>query len=264
VPLIGRASIRINLEQGSDPTPTPPVLVELEPVFAAPGTPLTITWDDAVGEASLELGDGTVVGPADGDHDYAAVDHIYAVSGTVAGQPVSGAVARTTMRARPARGNLRFVSPDVGAAGGAISSFVPDILWATAPGQLALVADTSLSGTPRFERTALVSLTVEPDGRFVSTPVLLALEPVGLDGLPTGVFLRIRDSVIRGTLDANGQLASTPRLSGGLVVADLVTVTARIGGVDEGSALTLLAGILLFDAHNPPEVIASELDLFLD
>ncbi|MFN8642576.1 MAG: ThuA domain-containing protein, partial [Candidatus Binatia bacterium] len=44
VPLIGRASIRIDLQEGSDPTPTPQptpsTLVDLQPVFAAPGTPL--------------------------------------------------------------------------------------------------------------------------------------------------------------------------------------------------------------------------------
>ena len=267
VPLIGRASIRINLEEGSDPTPTPEptpsMLVDLQPVFAAPGTPLTIAWDESVAEASLDLGDGTVVGPADGVHDFAVEDRIYAVSGTIDGQPVSGVVARTSARARTSRGNMRFVKPDVGAAGGAISSFVPDILWAVAPGQLATVADTSLAGQARFDRASLYGLDVASDGSFVSTPALLEIEPVGLDGLPTGAILRIRNGVMRGTLDGL-QLTGTPRLSGDMVVADLVAVTARIGGVDEGAALTLIAGILQFDATNPPEVIASEIDLFLE
>lgn len=267
VPLIGRASIRINLEEGSDPTPTPEptpsVLVDLQPVFAAPGTGLTIAWHPSVDTASLDLGDGTIVGLSDDRHEFAATDRLYAVSGTIDGQPVSGAVGRTSASARTSRGNLRFVSPDVGAAGGAISSFVPDILWATAPGQLAMVADPSLAGQARFDRVALVSLDVASDGTFVSTPTLLEIEPVGLDGKPTGALLRIRNGVVRGTLDGI-QLTGTPRLSGDLVVDDLVDVTARIAGVDRGAALTLIAGILLFDATNPPEVIPSELDLFLE
>ncbi len=194
---------------------------------------------------------------------FAAVDRIYAVSGTVDGQPVSGGVARTRGLARTSRGSARFVSPDTGATGTLIASQFPNILWATAPGQLAYLDDPSLTGDVSFDRVVIMPLSVDADGSFVSAPALLTLEPIGLDGKPSGVTVRFRNSVVRGTLDGV-QLSGTPRLSGELVVADLAAAVARIVNVDQAAALGLLAGVLHFDPTAPPEVIAFEMDMVLD
>jgi hypothetical protein len=247
------------------PTPTAPVTaagapVRVDPVFAAPGTPLTITWPDvAAPVGQLTLGDGTAIGPETTTHTYGgSADAIFPVNGFVEvdGVPVTvaGAVARSASRFETPLNGFTLTQPLEPVVQQVIRGVMPQFLYAFDGDQLAVASDPTGQRDIRFEQVTTSALTRNPDGSFASAPADYALELSGVGGVHTGLFVRLEDATFAGTL-ADGQITPPLQLHGAINVLDIVDVVVVLAGLDRPAAVGFVAGLFGFDAENPPETV---------
>jgi hypothetical protein len=214
--------------------------VILTPVFAAPDAPLQIDWPASPGLlGSLDLGDGTSVGPSTTEHVY-QFEGIFAISGTLEleGIPitVSGTVARTDRRAMAPTGALSLRVPSDPVAVEFIRGVVPAFAFATDGANLAFATDAS--GTD-----VTTTLTMTGGNGFETAPADANMELVGLTG-PEGDprFIGLADIQFLGTLDAAG-FGDSIIVDGRIVVSDVVDLLVELIGFDEQGALAFLAGV---------------------
>jgi hypothetical protein len=247
------------------PTPTAPVIeagapVAVDPVFAAPGTPLVITWPDVetpVGQ--LTLGDGTTVGPEITTHTYATNDDtIFPLNGfvEVEGAPLtlSGAVARSATRFETPLNGFTLTQPLEPVVQQVIRGVMPQFLYALDADQLAIATDPTGQRDIRFEQVTTSALTRNPDGSFASAPATYSLELSGVGGTHTGLYVRLAEAVFEGAF--NDALVVVPlRLHGQINVLDIVDVVVVLAGLDRPAAIGFVAGLFGFDPENPPETV---------
>jgi hypothetical protein len=221
--------------------------VALTPVFAAPGTPLQIDWPSSPGLlGSLDLGDGTTVGPSTTEHAYAS-EGIFSISGTMEleGIPitVSGAVARTDRRAFAPTGALTLSVPSDPVAVEFIRGVVPGFGFATDGNAFAFATDASGTEQLDFAEVVTTTLTMTDGDNFETAPANAKMELVGLTG-PEGDprFIRLAEIRYLGTLDAAG-FGDTIVIDGKIVVSDVVDLLVELIGFDEQGALAFLAGV---------------------
>jgi hypothetical protein len=221
--------------------------VILTPVFAAPDAPLQIDWPASPGLlGSLDLGDGTSVGPSTTEHVYQS-EGIFPIFGTLEleGIPitVSGTVARTDRRAMAPTGALSLSVPSDPVAVEFIRGVVPAFAFATDGANLAFATDASGTDELDFEEVVTTTLTMTGGNGFETAPADSNMELVGLTG-PEGDprFIGLADIQFLGTLDATG-FGDPIIVDGKIVVSDVVDLLVELIGFDEQGALAFLAGV---------------------
>lgn len=216
----------------------------LSPVFADPGVPLEIDWPEgAYLGSSVDLGDGTTVDPSVVQHDYDE-SGIFPITGTVEidGTPiaVSGAVARPDYQAAAPLGALTLTHPTDEVAVQFIRGVSPAFYFASAGGLFAVATDPTGSG--RFSFTDVVTTTLSPAGlaTFITGPVDLRMQLVGLvgvDGSPR--FIRLNDV----TFNGEGPLVGPFFIGGTIAIQDVVDLLIEFVGFDEQGARAFLARV---------------------
>jgi hypothetical protein len=251
------------------PSPTPrsgpePARIALSPVFAAPGTPLAITWPNGpelVGQ--LDLGDGTLVDPSTTTHDYPNIgDAIFHVTGSyelgnVLQVPVSGAVARTNARASTPLNGFTLTQPSDPVVQQVIRGIMPAFYYALADEQLAVAADPTGQGAFRFEAVTTWPLA-RGDSGFTTSARNTLIELSGVGGTATGLFVHVQDSTWSGQLDAANTPVSPITWRGNLVLEDVAAAAEVLAGLDHTAAVGFLAGLFGFDPSTPPALLPFE------
>lgn len=223
-----------------------PNQVLLTPVFAAPGNPLDIHWPEIPGvSGNLGLGDGTVVDPSVPQHTYDGAG-VFPISGTIEidSTPinVTGAVARTTLRAMAPLGALTLSEPSDPVAVEFIRGVSPAFYFAAAGDALAVATD--VTGDERFQFYDAVATSLSGEGGTIaSEPIDVRMQLVGLvggDGTPR--FIGLGDVRFEGTLD-DGGFGDTLTVTGTISVQDIVDLLVELVGFDEQGALAFLANV---------------------
>lgn len=253
------------------PSPTPQTVddskrVRVAPVFAAPGTELSITWPDAASLAGqLNLGDGTVIGPDTTAHTYVSTaDTIFPVAGSidVDGTVVqlSGAVARTNLRAQTPLNGFTLTEPVEPVVQQVIRGVMPQFLYAFDVDTFAVGSDPTGMVDFNFDTVSTAQLTRNTDGTFVTAVQDVTVEFSGVGGTRTGLLVGLRDTVWSGTLTATA-LTDPIHVAGNISVEDVVDVAVALAGLDPQAALEFMAGLFGFDPANPPETVPFAGDL---
>ena len=234
----------------------------LDPVFAKPGVALGLLWPDGV-DGELELGDGTTVDASFVSYVYEKAG-VFAISGNIGAEdktfPVSGAIARTDLLAVTAKGGLTLIEPASPIAQTVIGGLTPAFHWAVVPGGedgpgvLAFAPDPGGDGKLDFRTVTRAAMLEASAGDFETAPTTFVLPvPDPATGDPAAQ-MTVKDAVLSGYADPGG-LASPVKLTGGLVLADVVDALIALAGYDEKGAYQTLAGVLDFDPNDPPETV---------
>lgn len=242
------------------PTPTPMPLdarVELSPVFAAPGTELSVVWPDLVGlDGEIDFGDGALGDAATTAHAYSSGNAVYDVTARVATggaeETQTGAVARSTLRAVAPLRRFQLLQPNDPLVQGVIRNVIPAFYWALADDALAVAVDPTNSASFGFDDVVVSAMDWQSDGSFAGGQLDLDAELTAPGGGASGTLVGLRDVVFRGSVVA-GVVSPMIEMQARIVVADVAGVLRALGGLDEAAAYELLAGIFDFDPNDPPE-----------
>lgn len=241
-------------------------MVQMGEAIDAPGAPLTISWPEDAGDGRISIGETTV------DRSVTTLDlgsepGYWAVEGeTEQSNPfigVRGGIVRSDARsATPAQG-LTLVVPNDETAQAVLAGVFPAIEWAwlDAPEALAFGVDPEDDGSVDFQRVVRGLLTSSEGDSFVTEPVAFSI-PVSTSGGGT-VEVRLTEVVLSGE-QVDGVLDNPVGLAGQISVPDLVAALVDLAGFDEQGSLELLAGLLSFDAADPPETVAVEAELAIE
>lgn len=253
------------------PTATPPMedtrgRILLSPVFAAPGTALSIVWpdiQDLVGQ--LNLGDGTIADPETTQHDYAASgDTIFPVTGVVDIDGVStsfaGAVARSATRGVTPLNGFTLREPAEPIVEQVIRGVMPEFYYAFDADTFAVGSDPTGTRDVNFDRVFTAAVTRNSDGTFVTAPADVRVELSGVGATRTGLFLRLTNTEWTGTLNGTS-LGISIGLRGDISVDDIVDVAVALAGLDREAAIAFVAGLFGYEPTNPPETVPFRAEL---
>jgi hypothetical protein len=246
-------------------TPTPPLpdnsrRVLATPVFAAPGTPLTLTWPDAEEIfGQLNLGDGTTIDHTTTAHTYTnTADTVFPVTGFVeiagVSTQLSGAVARTNTRASTPLNGFSLTEPLEPIVQQVIRGVMPEFYYAFDADTFAMASDPTGKREIGFDGVGTAALTRHPDGSFSTAPAEFVVELSGVGAVRTGLYIRMLNAVWTGTL-AGTTLASPIVLRGDLDLGDVIDVVVVLAGLDREAAIAFAAGLFGFDPLDPPETV---------
>ena len=236
--------------------------LDLDPVFADPGTKLKLTWPGAAGlTADVTVGQHKV-GVKDTELALGSGEGVWTVAGklSVGGKqiPVSGGVVRAKQRAStPAKG-LSLVEPKSGIAQTVLNSLFPPMVLASVGGAkpaLALAPDLEQDSKPSYRHVIHAPLDSAPPstgGAFTTKAVDVQLPIPSPGSGGQAVTLGLKEMTLSGKLAANGAIQTPMRLAGKLVLKDLVKALVDLAGFDEKGAYQTLGGVLGFDPNKPP------------
>jgi hypothetical protein len=240
----------------------------VSPVFADPGAPLELTWPEAESLViDVGVGDGTTIDAPIGEHALPEGEGVYAIEGTIevdgVAIPIDGLVARAARRAVSPDGGLLILEPSSDVAQETVGSLAPAFHFAITDAALALApeAPRDRDDEPLDFATAASAPVASwsEDGSFTTAPADFVLSvPNGAAG--TTLPLHIEDAVFSGAADAGGFTSrdgAPPAvlLEGGMVVQDVADALIELAGFDQAGAISLLAGVLGFDADDPPATV---------
>jgi hypothetical protein len=243
------------------PTPTegPPFVPEapvLSPVFAGPGTSLSIEWPEEAGDGSrLDLGDGTIVGPETIEHGYANSDAVFDIEAMMRFPGVTstfnGGVARTgRLYVTPLR-RFQLTQPNDPFVQGVIRGVIPAFYFAFDGERLAVATDPTARGSFSFDAVKVAAASMDGESGLATAPIELDVELAGTGATASGVVVGLVAVVFRAAV-IDGVLQSPVEISSEIVIADLVTALNRLGGLDEAAALQFISGVFGFDPATPP------------
>ncbi len=241
-------------------TPTPAPLearVDIAPVFAAPGTPVSVVWPDLAGlVGEIDFGDGATGDAMVSAYDYADESGIYdvfvRVSAGGAEESQAGTIARTDLRAVAPLRRFQLLEPSDPLVQGVIRNVIPAFYWALSDEAIAVAADPTASAAFRFDDVAVATIGWAADGTFAGDRLDLDAELTAPGGGGSGSYVGLRDVEFHGSVAA-GAIAPVLEMRARIVVADVAGVLRALGGLDEVAAFELLAGIFDFDPSDPPE-----------
>ncbi len=230
--------------------------VVVAPVFAAPATPLHITWPMLNSFSGvLDLGDGSGIGPDRTTHEYAPEENVFALRASItsAGTTTTarGFVVRShTLATSPLR-RFTLVEPSDPLASGVIRNVIPAFYWARVGDRWAVASDPTAKAAFEFSQVSVASLTMGGGGQFVTDPTTLVVELSGARATASGLYVGLTDVRFSGKITDN-TITSPVTMNARIVIQDLVTVLRQLGGFDEAQAVEFVAGVFDFDKNNPP------------
>lgn len=238
------------------------------PVFADPGAPATFTWPD-VGDLSVDLvlGDGTAITAPIESHAFPEGEGVHAVEGSIRVDgveiPIAGFVVRAARRAVSPDDGLLILEPSSDLAQETVGSLAPAFHFAITDAALALAPEAPRDRDDEpldFATVASASIASwTEEGAFVTAAADFVL-PVPNGAAGTTLPLHIEDAVFSGAADAEGftsQRGAPPAvlLEGDMVVQDVADALIELAGFDQAGAMSLLGGVLGFDAEDPPATV---------
>lgn len=239
------------------------------PVFADPGEDATFTWPEADElVVDLALGDGTSIDEPIASLDLGEGEGVHTVVGSIRVDgveiPIAGVVARASRRAVSPDGGLVILEPASDVAQETVGTLAPAFHFAITDAALALAPEAPVDrdDEPLDFATAAAAPVAgwEEDGSFVTAATDFVL-PVPNGAAGTTLPLHIQDAVFTGVADASGFVAADGEegaavvLSGGLVVQDVADALIELAGFDQAGAMSVLSGVLGFDADDPPATV---------
>lgn len=233
-----------------------PNRITLTPVFADPGTPVAIGWPQVPNfTAAVDLGDGTTVDASAAEHNYATTG-IFPISGTIEVDgtpiPVTGAMARTELRAASPLSGLTLQQPSDPVAVEFIRGVAPAFYLAAAGELMAVTTDVSAMERFHFSEVAVTGLTTD-DGAFTSAPIDISMQLVGLTGADgTPRFIGLGEVVFSGSLDDH-RFAGSIDIAGTIATGDIVALLIELVGFDEQGARAFLANVYETTAEELPD-----------
>ncbi len=232
------------------------------------GAPVEVQWPPGSEPAGhLEIGTQSIEAPAD-RVELEAVPGYWPVSGELftggTAVPIDGAVVRSDVLAStPAKGMV-LTTPEDPAAGGVLSSVLPDLRWAWVPEPMALVMapDDDGDGSVGFDQLVHAPVSAGDAAGFRTVPVSFEL-PVALSSGGEPLFITIAQAELSGTVDESG-IVHPVVLDGQISVDDIVQAAIVLAGFDEAGTLALLGGVWGFDPAQPPEWVPLVAELTIE
>ncbi len=252
--------------------------VVVTPVFDDAGVAASFSWPETTDLLiDLALGDGTTVDTPIASHDYGEEEGIYAITGTIVVDgvtiPIAGGVARAARRGVSPLGGLVVVTPESEIAQSTVGSLAPAFRLAVTEDALALApeAPPDLDDEPLDFATVAVApiASWDDEGTFTTEATDFVL-PVPNGSTGDTLPLRVSGAVFEGMADAEGFVAApgadaaAVKITGGLVVQDVVDALIQLAGFDQQGAEQLLAGVLDFDPASPPTTVPFVADFQLE
>ncbi len=238
-----------------------PQNVQLVEAMDEPGAAVTLTWpEDAVATGSVTIGESIVVDPSITEVDLGPDEGYWPVAGSVvANNPfvdVRGGIVRSSVRAMTPKSGLELIVPADEMAQGVLAGVFPAIQWAwvSEPDALVFATDEDDDGSVDHQRVVYAAATLDGDA-FETAEVAFTI-PVSTSG-GDEVEVQLSQVVLSGEL-AGGVIGDPIHLLGQISVDDLVAALVILAGFDEAGSLLLLAGLLDFDADNPPDTVPVE------
>ena len=244
--------------------PEGPGVLSIEPVFATPGTGLTLKWPALEGATgTLAVNEHTA---AFGETDLGLGDEVgvWAVSASIdtgtAQLPEAGAIARSNTLRRVAKGGLTVVEPDDATVNAVIGGLAPAFELAfhdvgDGTGTIALVPE------PVDFRGVVTGAVTISDGAFVSAPITILVPIPNPGGGGSGVTIKLTDAVLGGETADGDILSQALSVDAQLPLQPVVDALIALAGFDEPGAYQLLAGFLGFDVTNPPDSVPVKAEL---
>lgn len=239
------------------------------PVFADPGVAASLAWPEADElVVDLTIGGETSIDEPIASLDLGAGEGVHTITGSIRVDgieiPISGIVARASRRAVAPDGGLLILEPASDVAQETVGSLAPAFHFAITDAALALAPEAAADRDDEpldFTTAAAAPVAAwEEDGTFLTAATDFVL-PIPNGAAGTTLPLHIRDAVFTGVADAGGFVAAdgeemaTIGLTGGMVVQDVADALIELAGFDQEGAMSVLAGVLGFDADDPPATV---------
>jgi hypothetical protein len=243
----------------------------LDPVFAAPGTQVDVTWPAISGlKGSLSIGSGasaTTLDQTGKSFDPGASAGYFPVSATLTIEgkdlPLKGGLVRSDSLATTPQKGLALTQPESTLAQDVLNTLFPPLSWAVlGGGEAALVfaPDLAGDGKPLFEHVARAPVSggaLPPAGQALTTEPITFRLPIPDPGSKTpALFLELSQVVFGGSLASDGALTSPVTIKGKMALADLIDALVVMAGFDEPGAKAILASVLGVSVIDLPALLS--------
>ncbi len=244
--------------------------LRLEPVFAAPGQTLQVTWPEIQGlKASVKVGEKELK-TTDKQVDLGKDEGYWEVTGSleIGGRQVqvSGGVARFTRGSKTPPKGLKLIEPSSPLAQNVLVSLFPSMLWGSFPKQgIVFATDLDKDGVASYADVRLTNFVEEPkDGTFQTKPISFRMPVPDPASGELALTLGVSNMVLSGKLNGEGRLESPVAMKGNLELKDLVDALIKLAGFDEKGAYQTLGSILNFNPDNPPATAPFHAELTIE